>query len=176
MYWDEDIAHGASRLAAFELPKYFVLWLHEYCHFIGYCLQRRPIGAAYAILYTELLKGKQEQEGFSFHDIRETMNAKKDGPSTKVAETIFHLHRLDEGMANFLQELLLQELGIDPGDYFGELMRENPFYPYFKKWERKRFLEILVDWNNAKLNAPEFMQNFLQSLNSIKVTRHPFKP
>ena len=66
------------------------------------------------------------------------MNAKKDGPSTKVAETIFHLHRLDEGMANFLQELLLQELGIDPGDYFTELMRGNPFYPYFKKWGKKK--------------------------------------
>ena len=95
-----------------SLPVYLTPWLHEYCHFIGYCLQKRPVGAAYEILYSELLK--DNHEGLSVRDIKKIMDTKKDEMSAKVAETIFYLHRLDEGMANFLQELLLEELGFNP--------------------------------------------------------------
>lgn len=141
--------------------------------FIGYCLQKRPVGAAYGILYSELLK--DSHEGLSGRDIKKIMDAKKGETSAKVAETIFYLHRLDEGMANFLQELLLEELGFNPGNYFVELMQENPFYPYFKKWGRERYVEYMVDWNNANFRAPRFMRNFLKSLNGIKVERYPIE-
>ena len=165
------IKEHARELKNTSMPVYFTTWLHEYCHFIGYCLQKRPVGAAYAILYAELLR--DSHEGLSVRDMKKIMVTKKDEMSAKVAETISYLHRLDEGMANFLQELLLQELGFNPGNYFVELMQENPFYPYFKKWGRKRYVEYLVDWNNAKLRAPRFMKNFLKSLNGIKVERYP---
>jgi hypothetical protein len=167
----EMIKEHARELKNTSMPVYFTTWLHEYCHFIGYGLQKRPLGAAYAILYAELLR--DSHEGLSFRDIVRIMDAEKDEMSAKVAGTIFFLHRLDEGMANFLQELLLEELGFNPGNYFVELMQENPFYPYFKKWGRERYVEYLVDWNNAKLRAPQFMKNFLKSLNGIEVERYP---
>lgn len=164
------IREHARELKKTSMPVYFTPWLHEYCHFIGYCLQKRPVGAAYGILYAELLK--DSHEGLSVRHIKKIMDANKDEMSAKVAETIFYLHRLDEGMANFLQELLLEEMGFNPGDYFVELMQENPFYPYFKKWGRERYVEYLVDWNNANFKAPRFMKNFLKSLNGIKVERY----
>ena len=94
------IRERARKLKKASLPVYLTSWLHEYCHFIGYCLQKRPVGAAYEILYSELLK--DNHEGLSVRDIKKIMDTKKDEMSAKVAETIFYLHRLDEGIANFL--------------------------------------------------------------------------
>src|SRR4030042_5977357 len=34
-----------------SLPPYLTLWIHEYSHFMGYCLQKRPVAAAISILY-----------------------------------------------------------------------------------------------------------------------------
>jgi hypothetical protein len=47
------------------------------------------------------------------------------------------------------------------------------FYPYFKKWGKKRFVEYIENWNEANFAAPEFMKAFLKSLNKIEVERHP---
>ena len=50
------IKKHAKELEKTSLPPYLTLWVHEYSHFIGYCLQRRPIAVAISILYGELLK------------------------------------------------------------------------------------------------------------------------
>ena len=167
----EIIRKNEKKLQGTSMPVYFTPWLHEYCHFIGYCLQKRPIAVALSILYADILK--ESSKGLSVRDIKKLTDAKNDEMSDNVAETIFYLHWLDEGMANFLQELLLQELGFDPGNYFVELMQENPFYPYFKEWGKERFVKFIVDWNNAKIKAPQFIKRFLKSFDMVKIERCP---
>lgn len=167
----EIIRKNEKNLQGTSMPVYFTPWLHEYCHFIGYCLEKRPVAVALGILYAHMVT--ESSKGLSIRDIRKLTDAANNEVSTNVAETIYYLHRLDEGMANFLQELLLQELGFDPGDYFVELMRENPFYPYFVEWGKERFVTYIADWNNAKIRAPEFIQNFLKSFDLVKIERCP---
>ena len=167
----EIIRKNEKKLQGTSMPVYFTPWLHEYCHFIGYCLQKRPIAVALSILYADMLK--ESSNGLSFRDIKKLTDTKNDEISTNVAETIFYLHWLDESMANFLQELLLQELGFDPGNYFVELMQENPFYPYFKEWGKERFVKFIADWNNAKIKAPQFIKSFLKSFDEVKIERCP---
>jgi|GEM_PF-4872715 len=51
------IKNHAKELKKASLPLYLTLWIHEYSHFIGYCLQKRPIAVAIPILYRKLLDG-----------------------------------------------------------------------------------------------------------------------
>jgi hypothetical protein len=64
-------------------------------------------------------------------------------------------------------------LGFDPGNYFVELMQENPFYPYFKEWGKERFVKYIANWNNAKIKAPQFIKSFLKSFDMVKIERCP---
>ena len=52
----EAIRKQAELLRDTKLPPYFTPWLHEYCHFICYCLQKHPIIVASNILFAELRK------------------------------------------------------------------------------------------------------------------------
>ena len=54
LYRDEAIEHCASRLSGYELPEYFTPWLHEFCHFLCYCLQERSMMAATSLLTSAL--------------------------------------------------------------------------------------------------------------------------
>jgi len=163
------IGQCAEKLKKTSLPPYLTLWLHEYSHFIGYCLQKRPLGAAHAMLYGAL--AGRGYEGLSVYDIEKIMRGNKEGILRSLAETIMYLHWLDEDMANFLQELILKDLGFNPGSYFGEAVNERPFYPHFKKWTRERYMNYLEDWNNANFDVPDFMKNFLKSFNSVQIKR-----
>jgi hypothetical protein len=86
-----------------------------------------------------------------------------------------YLHWLDEDTANFLQDLILEDLGFDPETHRGEFMQDRAFYPHFKRWERKRFVDYVAGWNNANFKAPQFVKTFLQFLNSLNVERHPIE-
>ncbi len=163
------IVEYAGKLKKTSLPPYLTLWLHEYSHFIGYCLQKRPLGAAHAMLYGAL--SGRGYEGLSVYDIEKIMRGNKEGSVRSLAETILYLHWLDEDMADFLQELILKDLGFDPDSYFGEAVNERPFYPHFKRWKRERYMNYLEDWNNANFDVPEFMKNFLKSFNSVQIKR-----
>jgi len=164
------IGEYAGKLEKTSLPPYLTLWLHEYSHFIGYCLQRRPLGAAHAMLYGAL--AGRGYEGLSVYDIEKIMRGNEEWILRSLAETIMYLHWLDEDMANFLQELILKDLGFDPISYFGEAVNERPFYPQFKKWKKERYMSYLEDWNNANFVVPEFMKNFLRSFNRVQIKRN----
>lgn len=165
------IEKHARVLEKTSLPAYLTLWVHEYSHFIGYCLQKRPVSVAMSILYFELIKANRR--GLSIYEIEKIRGGKRDELSAKVAETIMYLHWLDEDMANYLQELILKDLGFDPGNSLVDSTQERAFYPYFKKWGRERFVAYIADWNNANFKAPQFMKTFLKSLNTLKVERLP---
>ena len=74
-------------------------------------------------------------------------------------------------MANFLVEVILNDLGFNTVQYFSELMTKALFYPYFKKWGKERFVGFIEDWNHANFEAPLFMKTFLKSLDKIKVEK-----
>ena len=113
-----------------SLPPYFSLWLHEYCHFIGYCLQKKPIAIAIAILYHALFKASNKV--FNIRNMTTLINSRKEVIS-EIAKTIFYLQGLDEDMANYLRELILLEMGFETMDY-SKLTKGTFFYPYFKDW------------------------------------------
>jgi len=160
----------AKELKKNSLPPYLTLWIHEYSHFIEYCLQKRPIAAAILILYDHLTK--ECDRGLTIRDLAKLIETKNEKVA-EIAKTLIYLQSLDEDMANFLDELILEDLGFNAGKYFSELMKNTLFYPYFKKWGKERFVEYIDDWNNANFKAPQFMKTFLKSLNKIKVERHP---
>ena len=90
-----------------------------------------------------------------------------------MSKTLIYLQCLDEDMANFLEESILEDLGFNADKYFSESMKKTSFYPYFKKWGKEMFIGYIEDWNNADFKAPQFMKAFLKSLNKIEVERHP---
>jgi hypothetical protein len=163
------IKEHAKELKKASLPPYLPLWIHEYSHFIGYCLQKRPIAVAISILYYEL--SKASEKGLNHRDVAKLIN-NQDEMMSEIAKTIIYLQGLDEDMANYLRELILGEMGFDMRDY-SKVIQGTFFYPYFKKWGKERFVEYIEDWNEANFAAPEFMKIFLKSLNKIGVERHP---
>jgi hypothetical protein len=111
------------------------------------------------------------EKQLSVYDIEKIVRGNREGVLRATAETILYLHWLDDDIANFFQELILKDLGFDPGGYFGEAVNDRPFYPRFKKWKRERYMNYLEDWNNANFDVPEFMRNFLRSFNSVQIKR-----
>jgi hypothetical protein len=97
---------------------------------------------------------------------------KKDERITEISKTLIYLQCLDEDMANYLEELILKEMEFDMRGY-SKQVQGTWFYPYFKKWGRKRFVEYIENWNNANFKAPQFMKTFLKFLNKIEVERYP---
>lgn len=164
------IKRHAKELKKTVLPAYLVLWIHEYSHFIGYCLQKRPVAVTALILYGYL--AKECDSGLTVRDLAKLIKSKNE-KLVEIAKTLVYLQSLDEDMANFLEELIVKDLGLDEGPCFSELMKNTLFYPYFKKWGKERFIEYVEDWNNADFKAPEFMKTFLKSINKIEIERHP---
>ncbi len=160
----------AKELKETSLPPYLALWIHEYSHFIGYCLQKRPIAAAISILYGELLK--RGDRDLWVRDLVKLLES-KDEMEAEIAKTLIYLQSLDEDMVTFLQELILEDLGFSVGGYFSEPMKNNFFYPHFKKWRKGRFVDYIEDWNNANFMAPEFMKTYLKSFNKIEADKCP---
>ncbi len=163
------IKKHAKELKKTSLPPYLTLWIHEYCHFIGYCLQKRPIAVAIFILYDELLK--KSDRDLTNRGLAKLIES-KDEVTSEIAKSIFYLQCLDEDMANYLEKLILGEMGFDMGGY-SKRIQGTFFYPYFKKWGKEMFMGYIEDWNNANFKAPQFMKTFLKSLNKIEVERHP---
>ena len=164
------IKKNARELKKTSLPPYLILWIHEYSHFIGYCLQKRPVAVAALILYGYL--ANEYDSGLTVKDLAKLIKSKNE-KLVEIAKTLVYLQSLDEDMANFLEELIVKDLGLDEGPYFSELMRDTLFYPYFKRWGKERFVEYIEDWNNANFKVPEFMKTFLKSINKIDVERYP---
>jgi len=168
------IEEHAKELERVSLPPYLTLWIHEYSHFIGYCLQKKPIAVTISILYWEL--SKEREKWYKNKDVGEVAKLinNKDKMTSEIARTLIYLQSLDEDMTSFLEELILEEMGFKTEKYFSESMKNTLFYPYFKKWGKDRFIGYIEDWNNADFKAPEFMKTFIKSLDKIEVERYPW--
>jgi len=167
------VEEHAKELEKVSLPPYLTLWIHEYSHFIGYCLQKRPIAMTISILFWELSKASKKWHNNK--DVGEVIKLinNKDEMTSEIARTLIYLQSLDEDMASFLEELILEEMGFKTDKYFPESMKNTLFYPYFKKWGKDRFIGYIEDWNNADFKAPKFMRTFIKSLDKIEVERYP---
>ncbi len=165
------IKEHAKEIEKASLSPYLTLWIHEYSHFIGYCLQKRPIAVAILILFNHLAK-ELRRDGLTDRDLMNLLQSEKDGGVVEIIKTIIYLQGLDEDMANYLEELILGEMGFDMSVYPKQIQGAW-FYPYFKKWGKKRFVEYIENWNEANFAAPELMKTFLKSLNKIEVERYP---
>ncbi len=154
-----------------SLHPYVFLWIHEYSHFIVYCLQNRPISVAMSILYGELRR--LGHQGLSIYNIKELIERKGDEISTRISETILWLHSLDEDIAGFLQELILADMDFPMESSLAQNKNVGVFFPVFKKWGKESFVNYLIDWNIADYKIPSFMNTFLKSINKVNVERYP---
>jgi hypothetical protein len=78
------IKKHAKELEKASLPLYLTLWIHEYSHFIGYCLQKRPIAVAIFILYSEL--SKASEKGLNHRHVAKLIN-NQDEVMSEIAKT-----------------------------------------------------------------------------------------
>ena len=100
------------------------------------------------------------------------VKSEKDERVIELIKTIIFLQGLDEDMANYLQELILEEMGFDMSGY-SKRIQGTWFYSYFKEWGKKRFVEYIENWHEANFAAPELMKTFLKSWNKVKIERYP---
>ena len=125
LLWPKAIRKQAEILKDTKLPLYFTTLVHEYCHFITYCLQQYPIIVASNILFAELRKHglKGSYLPVFWDDIK-----KKTGPEVlEMADIFLGLGMINEAQAIVLEELILRELGFDPKGYTNLKKEANPY-------------------------------------------------
>ena len=172
LYWDEAIAHCASRLAAYELPKYFVPWLHEFSHFLCYCHQERPLMAAISML-TSALNNRGYPIG-SLRDLDHIREGEKDSPVWQMARTLVQLVAVNEAMAVWWEDRLLRGMEFDVGDYIDSRRANNPYIAQLEAGGEKASLNYISNWHDLRYYREPFTRTFLESFGKIEVDRWRF--
>ena len=172
LYWDEAIKHCASRLSAYELPKYFAPWLHEFCHFLCYCLQARPMMAA-----TSLLTSALGQRGVRLESLQglNTIQDKERGSSLwKLAASLVQLTGTNEAMAIWWEIRLLRGMEFEPGDYLKSKVENNPYARQMLDLETNKVLEYIRNWGQKRYYHEQFTRDFVGSFQNVQVDRWEF--
>lgn len=165
----EAIRKQAELLRDTKLPPYFTPWLHEYCHFICYCLQKHPIIVASNVLFAELRK-----HGFKVSYLPAFLDEikSKEAPEVvEMADMFLGLGLIHEAQAVFLEGLFLKELGFDVGEYIDHKKEANPYCKALEKKGKEGMLCYIEDWHHPRNYSTSFMKMFLKSFQKIKVDK-----
>jgi len=153
----EAIRKQAELLGDTKLPPYFTPWLHEYCHFICYCLQKYPIIVASNILFAELRK--HGFEGSYLPTFLEKLRKKKNPVVLEMAEAYLALGLINEAQAVLLEEVFLKELGFDPKGYIDLKKEFNPYCEALEKRGKEGMLRYIRGWHHPEYYSTSFMKN-----------------
>lgn len=165
----EAIRKQAGLLRDTKLPPYFTPWLHEYCHFICYSLQKYPIIVASNILVAELVK-----HGFTGSYLPAFLDElkRKDNPvALEMAEAYLDLGLINEAQAVFLEEVFLRELGFDAKGYIDLKKEFNPYCDALEKRGKEVMLRYIREWHSLKYYGTGFVKTFLMCCQNIKVDK-----
>ena len=163
------IRKQAELLRDTKLPPYFTPWLHEYCHFICYSLQKYPIIVASNVLVAELKK-----HGFTGSYLPAFLDElkRKDNPvALEMAEAYLALGLINEAQAVFLEEVFLKELGFDPKGYIDLKKEFNPYCEALEKRGKEGMLRYIREWHRQEYYGTGFVKTFLRCFQKIKVDK-----
>ena len=172
LYWDEAIEHCASRLSAYELPKYFAPWLHEFCHFLCYCLQERPMMAATSLLTSAL--GQKEVQLRSLQDLSTIQDKDRNSFEWKLGASLVQLANVNEAMAIWWEDRLLSSMEFELGKYLEAKVEKNLNARQLLDWGRKKTLEYIRNWDKAGYYQDSFTRAFVGSFQNMKFDRWGF--
>ena len=172
LYWEKAIQHCASRLSAYELPAYFTPWIHEFSHFLCYCLQDRPMMAA-----TSLLASALNQRGIplrSLQSLSAIQNKDQNSSEWKFGKSLVQLAGINEAMAIWLEENLLSAMEFEMGDYLALKKKNNPYVAQLERLPQIEVLEYISQWENLRYYQEPITKNFLGSFSKIVIDKWLF--
>lgn len=164
----EAIRKQAELLGNTKLPLYFTSWLHEYCHFICYCLQEHPIIVASNILFAELRK-----HGFNVSYIPvflDEIKTKNDQMVLEMTDMFLSLGLINEAQAILLEEMILQDMGFDAKGYIDLKKEANPYCKALEKGSDDT-LRCIEEWHYPWNYNTSFIKTFLKSFGKIRINK-----
>lgn len=169
LFWPKAIRKQAGILKDTKLPPYFTPWLHEYCHFIAYCLQKHPIAVACNVLSAELKK--HGFKGSYLPAFLDDIKRKNNPRVLEMADVFLALGLIDEAQAVLLEDLILRELGFDPKGYTDPKKEANPYCKALEKKGKEGMLRFVEEWHRPEYYGTSFVKIFLWSFQKIKVDK-----
>ena len=170
--WTEAIDHCASRMSSYHLPLYFIPWLHEFGHFLCYCLQAQPIAVAVNFLSQGL-----NHRGISLRGLNDLDQIGTEAQGAVVwdmARSLVQLAALHESMAFWWEKELLRNMKFNLGDYLDDKERNNPYLNQFEKFGKKTTLEYIRHWNRPQFYEEVFTREFVDSFATVRVEKWSF--
>ena len=171
--WDEAIERCAARVSAYGLEQhYFYPWLHEFGHFLCYCLQERPLMAGIAILCSAL-----KDRGYPIQVLREvevTLDRQGDNTLGGLGRTLAQMAALNEAMAVWWEGQLLREMVLKAEDYLTAKVANNPYIGRLEAGGREESLEYIRHWDRAVYHPDPFSRAFAGSFRNMNMDRWGF--
>ena len=170
----EAVQKASGQVPSNRLPRYFTPWLHEFGHFLCYWLQERPLMVA-----TGLITGRLDESGFklsSLEDLSPIASHNAGGFLYKLARLLVLLVSVNEAMAVWLQERLLEAMEFDAGDYFDPQKTNNPYIQQLQRLNTQAGLDYVRMWHRPEYYEDLFTKNFMKSFEKVQVDRWGFLP
>ncbi len=170
---DETVDRCASRVSSYGLEqRYFFPWLHEFAHFLCYCLQKQPLMAGLAVLSSALA-----HRGYPIRQLDQvepTLHQHKDKSVEEMGRTLGLLTLLNEAMALWWEGELLDEMVLKAGDYLTDRAAKNPYVGELKALARAECLHRIRHWDRAVYHPDPFSRTFSGSFRNMKMDRWGF--
>lgn len=161
-------------------PRYLTVYLHEYNHFITYCLQRRPLIAACFLILNEFVKMGLDTKLTSLENQFQIVKVSNDPDSIRYRNLFSlytRLHLLSENIADYFTLKVLTNLGytVEKGSPYREWIADEE---ELKKIQRiitgdvTGFVRYIKNWHQRFPYKNLFERSFCQSIESLRIKRH----
>lgn len=172
LYWPQAIRHCASRMASYDLPLYFTPWLHEFGHFLCYCLQSHPIAVSVVFLSDGLNHRGIPLRGLN--DLDQIGMEAKGSVVWDMARSLVQLAAIHEAMAIWWEKELLRIMKFDIGDYLAAKERNNPYLTQLEKFSKETTLQYIRQWDLPRFYKEVFTREFVNSFAALKIEKWSF--
>jgi len=172
LYWPKAIAQKSMELAGSPLPLYLTPWVHEFGHFISYCLQERPIMVAIGILM-----GALRQSGCKLRNTADLLLLSKEEVYPHVWETarlLVQCSAINEAMAVWWEDHLLKALGFDADAYVARKKDGNYYVSQLESCTKEKAIDYIRNWHSLAYYPEPFTKTFLQSLSKMTIDKWSF--
>jgi len=172
LYWPKAIAHKSSELKELALPPYFTPWVHEFGHFLCYCLQKKPIMVAMNILV-----GSISQSGYVFKNMRDLLRLSQENVSPLIWESarlLVQWSAINEAMAVWWEDHLLKAMGFDATVYVDRKKDGNPYLAQLEVFNKAKVIEYMQNWCSPDYYPETFTINFLHSFSRMTIDKWSF--
>ena len=172
LYWPKAIANVSSKIDKDQLPVYFTPWVHEFGHFLCYCVQEFPIMVAINILVECLKKRGIVLEHLNSFD---RLSEKDTDPLTwQVARLIIQLSAINEAMAIWWEEQLLAAMNFNISDYISPKKLNNPYMEQLDASSTRNALNYIETWHSPRYYPESFTKTLLESISGFHVDKRWF--